>query len=29
VKDLDSKQKQLTALGKNFEGFKKYLLDNK
>ena len=29
VKDLDSKQKQLTALGKDFEGFKKYLLDNK
>ena len=29
VKDLDSKQKQLTALGKDFEDFKKYLLDNK
>ncbi len=29
VKDLGSKQKQVTTLGKDFEGFKKYLLDNK
>ncbi len=29
VKDLDAKQKQVTSLGKDFEGFKKYLLGNK
>ncbi len=29
VKDLDGKTKHATALGKDFEGFKSYLLDNK
>lgn len=28
VKNLDHKSKQATALGKDFEGFKRYLLDN-